>query len=151
MKITKLSPKGLELIKNFEGLKLRAYLCPASIPTIGFGNTYYPNGSKVKLTDAPITKEKAEELLKFLLISYEKAVDSFCRDDISQSNFDALVSFAYNVGNGNLQKSTLIKKVNANPKDITIADEFMKWNKSNGSVLKGLTKRRQAEANLYFS
>jgi len=132
-------------------LKLKPYLCPASIPTIGFGNTYYPDGTKVKLTDTPITKEKAEELLKFLLVTYEKAVDSFCRDDISQGNFDALTSFAYNLGNGNLQKSTLIKKVNANPLDVTIADEFMKWNKANGTVLKGLTLRRQAEANLYFS
>lgn len=151
MKITKLSQKGLELIKSFEGLKLSVYLCPASIPTVGYGNTYYPNGQKVKLTDPPITKEKAEELLKFLLATYEKAVDSFCRDDISQGQFDALVSFAYNLGTGALQKSTLIKKVNANPKDVTIADEFMKWNKANGKVLAGLTKRRQAESNLYFS
>jgi lysozyme len=151
MKILKLSQRGLELIKSFEGLKLKPYLCPASIPTIGFGNTYYPDGTKVKLTDPAITQEKAEELLKFLLVTYEKAVDSFCRDDISQGNFDALTSFAYNLGNGNLQKSTLIKKVNANPKDVTIADEFLKWNKANGSVLKGLTRRRQAEANLYFS
>jgi lysozyme len=126
-------------------------LCPAGIPTLGFGNTYYPDGTKVKLTDPAITQEKAEELLKFLLVSYEKAVDSFCRDDISQGNFDALVSFAYNLGTGALQKSTLIKKVNLNPKDVTIADEFLKWNKSNGTILKGLTLRRQAEANLYFS
>lgn len=151
MKILKLSQRGLELIKSFEGLKLKPYLCPASIPTIGFGNTYYPDGTKVKLTDPAITQEKAEELLKFLLVTYEKAVDSFCRDDISQGNFDALTSFAYNLGNGNLQKSTLIKKVNANPKDVTIADEFLKWNKAKGAVLKGLTRRRQAEANLYFS
>ena len=151
MKITKIGLKGLELIKSFEGLKLKPYLCPASIPTIGFGNTYYPNGQKVKLTDPAITIEKAEELLKFLLVTYEKAVDSFCRDDISQSQFDALVSFAYNLGTGALQKSTLIKKVNANPKDVTIDDVFLKWNKANGRVLAGLTKRRQAEANLYFS
>ena len=151
MKITKLSQKGLELIKQFEGLKLTPYLCPASIPTVGYGNTYYPNGQKVKLTDPSITKEKAEELLKFLLVTYEKAVDSFCRDDISQGNFDALVSISYNIGVGALQKSTLIKKVNANPKDLTIKDEFLKWNKANGKVLAGLTKRRQAEANLYFS
>jgi len=151
MKITKLSQKGLDLIKQFEGLKLKPYLCPAGIPTLGFGNTYYPDGTKVKLTDPAITQEKAEELLKFLLVSYEKAVDSFCRDDISQGNFDALVSFAYNLGTGALQKSTLIKKVNLNPKDVTIADEFLKWNKSNGTILKGLTLRRQAEANLYFS
>ena len=151
MKITKLSQKGLELIKQFEGLKLKPYLCPASIPTLGFGNTYYPDGTKVKLTDPAITKEKAEELLKFLLVTYEKAVDSFCRDDISQYQFDALVSFCYNLGAGNLQKSTLIKKVNANPLDPTIRAEFMKWNKAAGKVLLGLTRRRTAEANLYFS
>lgn len=151
MKITKLSQKGLDLIKQFEGLKLTPYLCPANIATVGYGNTYYPNGTKVKVTDPAITKEKAEELLKHLVVSYEKAVDSFCRDDISQNQFDALVSFAYNVGVGNLQKSTLIKKVNKNPKDVTIRNEFMKWNKAAGRVLAGLTRRRQAEANLYFS
>jgi lysozyme len=151
MKITKLSQKGLDLIKQFEGLSLKPYVCSGGINTIGFGNTYYTNGNKVKLTDPPITKQQAEELLKFSLSTYEKAVDSFCRDDISQGNFDALVSISYNIGVGALQKSTLIKKVNANPKDVTIADEFLKWNKANGKVLAGLTKRRQAEANLYFS
>jgi lysozyme len=151
MKVTKLSPKGFDLIKRFEGLQLQAYKCPAGIPTIGYGNTYYPNGKKVQLTDEPITQSIADKLLESLLPPYEKAVDSFCRDDISQSQFDALCSFAYNVGVGNLQKSTLIKKVNLNPKDVSIADEFLKWNKSNGAVLKGLTKRRQAEADLYFS
>lgn len=151
MKVTKASQKGLDLIKRFEGLKLKAYQCPAGIPTIGYGNTYYPSGAKVKLTDPAITKEKAEELLKFLLTSYEKGVDSFCRDDINQNQFDALTSFAYNVGVGNLQKSTLIKKVNKNPSDPSIRAEFMKWNKGGGKVLLGLTRRRQAEADLYFS
>ena len=151
MKITKLSQKGLELIKSFEGLSLKPYVCSGGINTIGYGSTYYTNGKKVTLQDQPITKQQAEELIKNSLSTYEKAVDSFCRDDISQSQFDALVSFAYNLGTGALQKSTLIKKVNANPKDVTIADEFLKWNKAAGRVLAGLTKRRQAEANLYFS
>ena len=151
MKVTKASQKGLDLIKRFEGLELKPYKCPAGIPTIGYGNTYYPSGSKVKLTDPAITKEKAEELLKFLLGSYEKDVDSFCRDDINQNQFDALVSFAYNCGPRSLKSSTLLKKVNTNPKDVTIADEFMMWNKAGGHVLVGLTKRRQAEADLYFS
>ena len=151
MKITKLSQRGLELIKSFEGLRLVPYVCAGGINTIGYGNTYYTNGKKVSLQDPKITIVQAEELIKHSLSTYEKAVDSFCRDDISQSQFDALVSFAYNLGTGNLQKSTLIKKVNLNPKDVTIADEFLKWNKANGTVLKGLTRRRQAEANLYFS
>jgi lysozyme len=151
MKITKLSQRGLELIKSFEGLKLKPYVCAGGINTIGYGNTYYTNGKKVTLQDKPITIQEAEELLKLSVSTYEKAVDSFCRDDISQSQFDALVSFAYNVGTGNLQKSTLIKKVNANPQDTTIRAEFMKWNKAAGKVLLGLTRRRTAEANLYFS
>ena len=151
MKITKLSQKGLELIKSFEGLSLKPYVCAGGINTIGYGNTYYTNGKKVTLQDKPITKEQAEELLKHSLSTYEKAVDSFCRDDISQNQFDALVCFCYNVGTGALQKSTLIKKVNANPKDATIADEFMNWNKANGRALAGLTRRRQAESILYFS
>jgi lysozyme len=132
-------------------LSLVPYVCAGGINTIGYGNTYYTNGKKVSLQDPKITALQAEELLRNSLSTYEKAVDSFCRDDISQSQFDALVSFCYNVGTGNLQKSTLIKKVNANPKDVTIADEFIKWNKAKGTVLKGLTRRRQAEANLYFS
>lgn len=151
MKITKLSQKGLELIKSFEGLSLKPYVCAGGINTIGYGSTYYTNGKKVTLQDKPITKEQAEELIKHSLSTYEKAVDSFCRDDISQSQFDALVSFAYNLGTGALQKSTLIKKVNANPQDPTIKAEFLKWNKAGGRALAGLTKRRQAEANLYFS
>jgi lysozyme len=109
------------------------------------------NGKKVTLQDPKITILQAEELIKHSLSTYEKAVDSFCRDDISQSQFDSLASFCYNVGTGNLQKSTLIKKVNANPQDPTIRAEFMKWNKAAGKVLLGLTRRRTAEANLYFS
>jgi len=151
MKVTKISQKGLDLIKRFEGLKIKPYLCPAGIPTIGYGNTYYPSGAKVKLTDPAINQAKADELLKFLIQSYEKDVDSFCRDDISQHQFDALTSFAYNCGPRNLKSSTLLKKVNLNPNDPTIRAEFMKWNKGAGKVLAGLTKRRQAEADLYFS
>ena len=109
-KILHLSQRGLDLIKQFEGLKLKPYLCPANIPTIGYGNTYYPSGAKVKIIDPSITAQKAEELLKFLLESYEKDVDSFCRDDINQNQFDALVSFAYNCGPRSLKSSTLLKK-----------------------------------------
>ncbi len=98
-----------------------------------------------------ITLGEAIELLKHMLVSFEKYVDSYCRDDINQNQFDALVSFAYNLGPANLKNSTLLKKVNANPNDPTIKDEFLKWNKAAGKPLKGLTKRRESEANLYFS
>lgn len=151
MKITKISNLGLELIKKYEGFKAKAYLCPANVITIGFGSTYYENGTKVKLTDPLITQERATELLEALLVSYERSVDSYCVDTINQNQFDALCSFAYNCGVGNLKSSTLLKKVNKNPNDPTIKDEFLKWNKGGGKVLTGLTKRRIEEAQLYFS
>jgi lysozyme len=151
MKITKISNLGLELIKKYEGFKAKAYLCPAKVPTIGYGSTYYEDGTKVKLTDPPITQERATELLEALLVSYELSVDSYCVDTINQNQFSALCSFAYNCGVGNLKSSTLLKKVNKNPNDPTIKDEFLKWNKGGGKVLTGLTKRRIEEAQLYFS
>jgi lysozyme len=151
MKINQSSAKGLNLIKTFEGLSLKPYLCPAGIPTIGYGSTFYSNGTKVKIIDKPISEYQATTLLMNTLRHYEQSVDSFCRDDISQTQFDALVSFAYNCGVGNLKSSTLLKKVNANPNDPTIRQEFLKWNKGGGKVLSGLTKRRTAEADLYES
>ena len=150
MKITKSSNNLIELIKKFEGFSAKPYLCPAKVVTIGYGNTFYADGTKVKLTDAPINETQAVELLKQTLGQYEKAVDSYCRDDINQNQFDALVDFAYNCGNGNLKSSTLLKKVNANPNDLTIGLEFAKWNKGGGKILNGLVKRRAAESELYF-
>ena len=151
MKITKIGTKGLELIKSFEGLKLKPYLCPAKVPTVGYGSTFYENDKKVKLTDPSITEQRASELLLDSLRGFERYVDSYCRDDINQNQFDALVSFCYNLGPANLKSSTLLKKANVNPNDPTIAQEFLKWNKAGGKALKGLTKRRQAESDLYFS
>ena len=149
--ITKTGQLGLNLIRKFEGFYAKPYLCPAGIPTIGYGATYYPNGKRVTLQDAAITEQQAEEMLVSMLKTYEQSVDSFTRDDINQNQFDALVSFAYNLGAKNLQGSTLLKKVNANPNDFAIELEFLKWNKAAGKVLSGLTKRRQEEADLYFS
>ena len=151
MKITKISNKGIELIKKFEGFRSKPYKCPAGVPTIGYGATFYEDGTKVKLTDNPITEEKATELLKNMLSIFEKYVDSYCVDTINQNQFDALVSFCYNVGQGNLKSSTLLKKVNKNPNDETISAEFMKWVKGGGKTLPGLVSRREAEANLYQS
>lgn len=151
MKITKIGTKGLDLIKSFEGLKLKPYLCPANVPTVGYGSTFYENDKKVKLTDPSITEQRASELLLDSLKGFERYVDSYCRDDINQNQFDALVSFCYNLGPANLKSSTLLKKANVNPNDPTIAQEFLKWNKAGGRALKGLTKRRQAESDLYFS
>ena len=151
MKITKIGNSGIKLIKQFEGFKAKPYLCPANVPTIGYGNTFYSDGRKVKLTDPEISEATADTLLRSVLVSFEQYVDSFCRDDINQNQFDALVSFCFNLGPTNLRNSTLLKKVNANPKDPNIRTEFMKWTRAGGKVLPGLVRRREAEANLYFS
>jgi len=151
MKVNRISQKGLNLITQFEGLKLKPYLCSAGVPTISIGCTYYPDGTKVRMTDPEITKEKALVIFRNVLKHYEQSVDSFCRDDINQNQFDALVSLCYNIGAGALKNSTLLKKVNLNPGNKTIRDSFLGWNKSGGKVLQGLTNRRNAEADLYFS
>jgi lysozyme len=150
-KITKTSKKGIDLIKKYEGFRSEPYLCPANVATIGFGTTFYPDGNKVKLTDSPISETIAEVILKRQLEKFEQYVDSYCIDSINQNQFDALVSFCYNLGPTNLKSSTLLKKVNKNPNDPTIKDEFMKWVKAGGKTLKGLVKRREEEAQLYFS
>ena len=151
MKITKTSLKGVELIKKYEGFRSKPYKCEAGVATIGYGATYYPNGQKVKLTDPAIDEKHASLLLEAMLNPYEKAVDSYCRDDINQNQFDALVSFAYNLGNSALKSSTLLKKANANPNDKTIRNEFLKWRFTSGKELKGLINRRKDESELYFS
>jgi lysozyme len=151
MKVTKVGEKGLALIKKFEGFKAKPYICSGGAKTIGYGSTYYPNGTRVTMNDKAITEGQASTMLMNILTSYEKSVDSFCRDDINQNQFDALCAFAYNVGVNALKNSTLLKKVNKNPQDVTIRNEFLKWNKAAGKVLKGLTNRRVAEANLYAS
>ena len=150
MKITKTGTAGIEIIKLMEGFRSAPYKCPAGIPTIGYGATFYPGGKKVTMADATITEARGTEQLQSMLVSFEQYVDSYCRDDINQNQFDALVSFAYNLGPGNLKSSTLLKKVNANPEDESIRLEFMKWVKAGGKTLKGLVRRREAEANLYF-
>jgi lysozyme len=127
------SVDGLNLIKQFEGLRLKAYLCPAKIASIGLGNTFYEDGRKVRLTDAPITEKRADELLLLILKDFEKYVNSYVQTNIDQHQFDALTSFCYNVGPYNFKSSTLLKKVNKNPDDSTIYSEFLKWDKTDGS------------------
>lgn len=146
-----ISNKGLSLIKEFEGLRLNAYLCSAGVPTIGYGSTFYPNGDKVKIGDKLNDEKEAEFLLHKTVERFEKGVDRLLdKTSVTQSQFDALVSFAFNLGLGNLEKSTLLRKVKANPNDPSIADELLRWDKAGGKVLAGLTRRREAEAKLYF-
>jgi len=139
---------GKDLIKRFEGCKLKAYKCPAGLWTISWGLTFYPDGTKVKEGDV-ITQQQAEDYFNAIVDDFAKKVDALIKSNVSENNFSALVSFAYNVGMGNFQRSTLLRKVNANPKDTTIRAEFMKWTRANNVVLKGLVRRREAEAKLY--
>jgi len=150
MKITKASQRGIDLITDFEGFEPKAYLCPAKVPTIGFGTIRYPNGVKVTLNDKEVTRQQALEYLKNDVAVFEKQVDALCRDDINQNQFDAILSFCYNLGATNLKSSTLLKKINLNPTDPSIALELMKWVRADGKVSNGLKRRREAEAKLYF-
>lgn len=142
-----ISTKGLNLIKQFEGLRLTAYRCSAGVLTIGYGHT----GSDVK-EGLTITQAQAETLLKSDVKKFEIGVSALTAGiPLTQNQYDALVSFAYNVGLSAFESSTLLKKLRANPKDKTIADEFAKWNKAKGVVVAGLTNRRTQELQLYFT
>lgn len=142
--------KGIPIIKKFEGLRLTSYLCPAGAWTIGYGSTFYENGSKVQEGEK-ITIDRADGLLINTVHLFEKSVKGLVKSSINENQLGALTSFAFNLGVGNFKASTLLKKVNKNPSDPMIRDEFMKWNKAGGKVLNGLTMRRGAEASLYFS
>jgi lysozyme len=145
----KLNKEGADLIKEFEGCKLKAYQCSAKKWTIGYGNTFFEDGTPVVAGNA-ISQEKAEQLFEIIADEFASKVAKLVPSHINSNQFGALVSFAYNCGVVNLQKSTLLKKVNANHNDPSIRAEFAKWNKAGGKVLAGLTRRREAEANLYF-
>jgi lysozyme len=145
----KLNQKGIDLMHQFEGCKLKAYLCPAKVWTIGWGNTYYESGRPVKEGDT-ITQDRADRMFLTIAEEFGVRVRSLLKTTLNENQFSALVSFTYNVGVANLKSSTLLKKVNLNKNDPTIFAEFLRWNKAGGKVLNGLTKRRQAEANLYY-
>ncbi len=147
----RISQRGVNLIKKFEGFRAKPYLCSAGVATIGYGSTYYENGVRVKLTDPPIDRIWAEQLLRNVLVHYEREVDAVTTDLITQNQFDALTSFTYNVGITNFRKSTLLKLINSNYRDPKIRTQFLRWDKAGGRVIEGLKKRREIEANLYFT
>jgi GH24 family phage-related lysozyme (muramidase) len=139
----KTSQRGIDLIKRFEGCNLTAYLCPAGVPTIGYGHT---GGVKIGET---ITQEHADRLLASDLVRFELAVDRHL-PNATQSQFDALVSFSFNVGVGAFERSTLLRKAKGG--DIEgAAREFARWNKAGGKVLAGLTRRCEAQRVLFLS
>ena len=145
------SNNGIRLIQEFEGLRLTSYLCSAGVPTIGYGATYYHDGTKVKLGQT-ITRDQANQLLKDHLKEFEGAVIGLLNaTKVNQNQFDALVSFCFNLGAGNLAKSQLLRFIKVNPNDPKIAAEFAKWNRAGGEVSTGLVRRRKKEAQLYFT
>ena len=140
----KASVDAYELIKQFEGLRLKAYLCPARIWTIGYGHTsgVSPNSF--------ITIQEADEYLHRDVAAIEMQLNKL-NLSLRQCQWDAIVSFVFNVGIGNFKSSTLLAKIRINPDDNSIMDEFLRWVYANGKVMKGLQKRRLAEMKLYFS
>lgn len=139
----KTSAAGLDLIKGFEGFRAKAYVCPAGVLTIGYGHT----GKDVK-SGQVITEQRGVELLAQDVGRFERAVDRLVKVPLAQNQYDALVSFTYNVGEGNLQSSTLLKKLNA--KDYAgAAEQFDRWNRGGGKVLAGLVRRRAAERKMF--
>ena len=143
----RMSAAGLAIVKEFEGLRLKAYKCPAAVWTIGYGHTSAA-GSPIVTPELVITKDEAEEVLAQDMEQYEEGVRKYVKVDLTQGQFDALVDFAYNAGVGALQKSTLLKKVNAEKFD-EVPAEFMKWTKGGGKELPGLVRRRRAEVKLW--
>ncbi len=143
------SDAGLDLIKQFESFRAAPYLCPAGVPTIGYGCTVYEDGNEVTLDDDPITEAQADTMLRAILGRYEAAVQRYVQVDVDQWQFDALVSFAYNVGNEALRGSTLLRLLNGG--DVAgAANQFLRWDKAGGRTLPGLTRRRQAERRLFL-
>lgn len=141
----KTSLAGLRLIKKFEGLRLKAYICPAGVLTIGYGST----GAHVK-PGMVITAAEAEALLIKDLARFENAINRLVKVPLNQNQFDALASFIFNIGIGAFEKSTLLRLLNA--KDyLKAADQFGRWTRGGGVVLEGLVRRRREEKNLFLA
>jgi len=139
-----ISAKGLDLIKKFEGLELESYLCPADVWTIGYGST---KGVKEGMS---ITEEEAEALLKKEAQEYCDYVKEYVSVTLTQNQFDALVSWTYNLGPRNLKNSTLLEVLNKEEYD-KVPEQILRWTKAAGKELNGLVRRRQAEADLFQS
>ena len=146
--LMKISQNGLNLIKHFEGLRLASYQDSVGVWTIGYGTTCYPDGRPVHKNEK-CTVEQAGAYIAQDVAKFSNGVNKHVKVPLNQNQFDALVSFAYNLGLGNLYSSTLLKKLNA--KDYAGAGkEFLRWDKAGGKVLAGLTLRRRSESNLFM-
>ena len=144
-----ISPSGIDLICNFEGKRLTAYDDGVGVWTIGFGTTVYPNGMKVKKGDT-CTEAQAKAYMAHDLKKFETAVNNAVTVPLSQNQFDALVSLAYNIGTNAFSKSTLVKRLNVND-NRAAADQFDVWVNAGGKRMQGLVNRRAKEKALFLS
>jgi lysozyme len=141
-------PVALALMRRFEGFYSRPYLCPAGVPTIGYGSTYYENGVHVTLTDEPVSKDRAEALLLWAVRTvYLPQVIRLCPGLNNADKLAAIIDFTYNLGGSNLKVSTLRRKINEQKWE-EAKTELLKWVRGGGKVLKGLVIRRTAESEL---
>jgi len=139
---------ALAIIKKFEGLRLKAYLCPAGVWTIGYGSTKINNRDVIESDTC--TAEEAEEMLIETVSRLKFSVRRIVKVELKQHEYDALISLAYNIGIGNFQNSTLVSLLNARAPENIVALEFPRWNKSKGKVLAGLITRRKEEMDLFL-
>ena len=146
----KLSDNGFNLFGVLEGIVLRPYKDSVGIPTIGIGSTYYEDGTKVKMTDKAITKERAIQLAKNVVKSFEEQVNKSILLPMTQNQFDAMVLLCYNIGKSGFARSSVVRNFNLGNIQ-RAADSFLLWNKAGGVVSKGLTNRRQKERNLFLT
>ena len=144
------SANCLAMIKRWEGLRLHPYICPAGVPTIGYGSTRYENGIPVTMHDAPITEAKASSMLMKIAWKFADEVCEMISVNLTQNQFDALIDFAYNLGTGALRHSTLLRLINAG-ETRHAAGEFVKWCKCNGKTNQGLLRRRTEEHDLFIA
>lgn len=146
----KLSKYGRKMIQQFEGYRAYPYLDVVGVPTIGYGNTYYPDGTKVTLKDKKLTPREGDRLFTMIVKQFEDAVNNLVTVKITQNQYDALVSLAYNIGIGALGKSSLLKAINGKLGRAEIEKAYKRWNTAGGRVHPVLTARRLEELDLFL-
>ncbi len=141
----------LDLLCDLEGFRSKPYQDSGGVWTIGYGTTYYPNGTSVRSSDAPLSKTRAKEIMSQNLLRFISSVESLITSKLNDSQFSALVIFAYNIGITNFKKSTLLRLINKNSTPLDIKKSWSQWNHVGGRIVLGLTNRRKKEIELYFS